>query len=343
MTETTLVETLLYKSENDDVTINVVIDQENETMWATQKTIAELFNTSLNNISKHLNNIFDVGELVKEEVVFNPNDSTNSGIVIKINPKAKTQPKLYNLDVMISVGYRVNSKEATQFRKWATSILKEYMVKGFVLDTELLKNGTRLGKDYFDDLLEKIKEIRASERRVYQKVTDIFMECSYDYDKKSDTAREFYSKVQNKLHYAVTGQTAAEIINERADHTKENMGLTTWKNAPKGKILKSDVHVAKNYLNKEEISELNNVVNMYLDYAENQARRYNPMTMKDWAERLDKFLEFNEYGILEDKGKVSKVVAENKADKEYSQFRVKQDREYKSDFDMLMENVNEIK
>lgn len=211
MTETTLVETLLYKSENDDVTINVVIDQENETMWATQKTIAELFNTSLNNISKHLNNIFDVGELVKEEVVFNPNDSTNSGIVIKINPKAKTQPKLYNLDVMISVGYRVNSKEATQFRKWATGILKEYMVKGFVLDTELLKNGTRLGKDYFDDLLEKIKEIRASERRVYQKVTDIFMECSYDYDKKSDTAREFYSKVQNKLHYAVTGQTAAGI------------------------------------------------------------------------------------------------------------------------------------
>ena len=335
MTETTLVETLLYKSENDDVTINVVIDQENETMWATQKTIAELFNVNVPAISKHLKNIFNEGELTKNSVISKMETTANDG--------KKYNRNFYNLDAIISVGYRVNSKEATQFRKWATSILKEYMIKGFVLDTELLKNGTRLGKDYFDDLLEKIKEIRASERRVYQKVTDIFMECSYDYDKKSDTAREFYSKVQNKLHYAVTGQTAAEIINERADHTKENMGLTTWKNAPKGKILKSDVHVAKNYLNKEEISELNNVVNMYLDYAENQARRHNPMTMKDWAERLDKFLEFNEYGILEDKGKVSKVVAENKADKEYSQFRVKQDREYKSDFDMLMENVNEIK
>ena len=222
-----LVETLLYKNEESAVSINVVIDQEDETMWATQKTIAELFNTSLNNISKHLNNIFNVGELVKEEVVFNPNDSTNSGIVIKINPNAKTQPKLYNLDAIISVGYRVNSKEATQFRKWATKILREYMVKGFALDTELLKNGSRFGKDYFDELLEKIKEIRASERRVYQKITDIFKECSWDYDKDSETAREFYSKVQNKLHYAITGQTAAEIINERADHTKKHMGLTT--------------------------------------------------------------------------------------------------------------------
>lgn len=335
MAETTLVETLLYKSENDDVTINVVIDQENETMWATQKTIAELFNVNVPAISKHLKNIFNEGELTKNSVISKMETTANDG--------KKYNTNFYNLDAIISVGYRVNSKEATQFRKWATGILKEYMVKGFVLDTELLKNGTRLGKDYFDDLLEKIKEIRASERRVYQKVTDIFMECSYDYDKKSDTAREFYSKVQNKLHYAVTGQTAAEIINERADHTKENMGLTTWKNAPKGKILKSDVHIAKNYLNKDEISELNNVVNMYLDYAENQARRHNPMTMKDWAEKLDKFLEFNEYGILEDKGKVSKIVAENKADKEYSQFRVKQDKEYKSDFDMLIENVNEIK
>lgn len=335
MAETTLVETLLYKSENDDVTINVVIDQENETMWATQKTIAELFNVNVPAISKHLKNIFNEGELTKNSVISKMETTANDG--------KKYNTNFYNLDAIISVGYRVNSKEATQFRKWATGILKEYMVKGFVLDTELLKNGTRLGKDYFDDLLEKIKEIRASERRVYQKVTDIFMECSYDYDKKSDTAREFYSKVQNKLHYAVTGQTAAEIINERADHTKENMGLTTWKNAPKGKILKSDVHIAKNYLNKDEISELNNVVNMYLDYAENQARRHNPMTMKDWAEKLDKFLEFNEYGILEDKGKVSKIVAENKADKEYSRFRVKQDKEYKSDFDMLIENVNEIK
>ena len=337
-----LVETLLYKNEESAVSINVVIDQENETMWATQKTIAELFNTSLNNISKHLNNIFNVGELVKEEVVFNPNDSTNSGIVIKINPNAKTQPKLYNLDVMISVGYRVNSKEATQFRKWATKILREYMVKGFALDTELLKNGSRFGKDYFDELLEKIKEIRASERRVYQKITDIFKECSWDYDKDSETAREFYSKVQNKLHYAITGQTAAEIINERADHTKKHMGLTTWNNAPDGKILKSDIIVAKNYLDEEELSELNNIVNMYLDYAENQARRHKLMSMEDWAIKLDKFLEFNEYELLENKGKISKNKADNKANNEYEQFRIIQDREYISDFDKIIEDVKKL-
>ena len=337
-----LVETLLYKNEESAVSINVVIDQENETMWATQKTIAELFNTSLNNISKHLNNIFNVGELVKEEVVFNPNDSTNSGIVIKINPNAKTQPKLYNLDAIISVGYRVNSKEATQFRKWATKILREYMVKGFVLDTELLKNGSRFGKDYFDELLEKIKEIRASERRVYQKITDIFKECSWDYDKDSETAREFYSKVQNKLHYAITGQTAAEIINERADHTKKHMGLTTWNNAPDGKILKSDIIVAKNYLDEEELSELNNIVNMYLDYAENQARRHKLMSMEDWAIKLDKFLEFNEYELLENKGKISKNKADNKANNEYEQFRIIQDREYISDFDKIIEDVKKL-
>ena len=342
MTNNLVVETLLYKNEESAVSINVVIDQENETMWATQKTIAELFNTSLNNISKHLNNIFNVGELVKEEVVFNPNDSTNSGIVIKINPNAKTQPKLYNLDAIISVGYRVNSKEATQFRKWATKILREYMVKGFVLDTELLKNGSRFGKDYFDELLEKIKEIRASERRVYQKITDIFKECSWDYDKDSETAREFYFKVQNKLHYAITGQTAAEIINERADHTKKHMGLTTWNNAPDGKILKSDIIVAKNYLDEEELSELNNIVNMYLDYAENQARRHKLMSMEDWAIKLDKFLEFNEYELLENKGKISKNKADNKANNEYEQFRIIQDREYISDFDKIIEDVKKL-
>lgn len=227
-----------------------------------------------------LNNIFNDEELVKDETTLNPNESTIRGFVLKINPKATTQPILYNLDVMISIGYRINSREVTQFRKWATGILKDYMTKGYVLDTDLLKNGSRFGKDYFDELLEKIKEIRASERRVYQKVTDIFMECSFDYDKKSDTAREFYSKVQNKLHYAITGHTAAELIHERADFTKKNMGLTTWRNAPNGKILKSDVHIAKNYLNKEEIGELNNVVNMYLNYAENQARRHKLMSME---------------------------------------------------------------
>ena len=295
-----LVETLLYKNEESAVSINVVIDQENETMWATQKTIAELFNVNVPAISKHLKNIFNEGELTKNSVISKMETTANDG--------KKYNRNFYNLDAIISVGYRVNSKEATQFRKWATKILREYMVKGFVLDTELLKNGSRFGKDYFDELLEKIKEIWASERRVYQKITDIFKECSWDYDKDSETAREFYSKVQNKLHYAITGQTAAEIINERADHTKKYMGLTTWNNAPDGKILKSDIIVAKNYLDEEELSELNNIVNMYLDYAENQARRHKLMSMEDWAIKLDKFLEFNEYELLENKGKISKNI-----------------------------------
>lgn len=334
MTETTLVETLLYKSENDDVTINVVIDQENETMWATQKTIAELFNVNVPAISKHLKNIFNEGELTKNSVISKMETTANDG--------KKYNTNFYNLDAIISVGYRVNSKEATQFRKWATKILREYMVKGFALDTELLKNGSRFGKDYFDELLEKIKEIRASERRVYQKITDIFKECSWDYDKDSETAREFYSKVQNKLHYAITGQTAAEIINERADHTKKYMGLTTWNNAPDGKILKSDILVAKNYLDEDELSELNNIVNMYLDYAENQARRHKLMSMEDWAIKLDKFLEFNEYELLENKGKISKNKADNKANSEYEQFRIIQDREYVSDFDKIIEDVKKL-
>lgn len=329
-----LVETLLYKNEESAVSINVVIDQENETMWATQKTIAELFNVNVPAISKHLKNIFNEGELTKNSVISKMETTANDG--------KKYNTNFYNLDAIISVGYRVNSKEATQFRKWATKILREYMVKGFVLDTELLKNGSRFGKDYFDELLEKIKEIRASERRVYQKITDIFKECSWDYDKDSETAREFYSKVQNKLHYAITGQTASEIINERADHTKKHMGLTTWNNAPDGKIFKSDIIVAKNYLDEEELSELNNIVNMYLDYAENQARRHKLMSMEDWAIKLDKFLEFNEYELLENKGKISKNKADNKANNEYEQFRIIQDREYISDFDKIIEDVKKL-
>ena len=283
---------------------------------------------------KHLKNIFNEGELTKNSVISKMETTANDG--------KKYNTNFYNLDAIISVGYRVNSKEATQFRKWATKILREYMVKGFALDIELLKNGSRFGKDYFDELLEKIKEIRASERRVYQKITDIFKECSWDYDKDSETAREFYSKVQNKLHYAITGQTAAEIINERADHTKKHMGLTTWNNAPDGKILKSDIIVAKNYLDEEELSELNNIVNMYLDYAENQARRHKLMSMEDWAIKLDKFLEFNEYELLENKGKISKNKADNKANNEYEQFRIIQDREYISDFDKIIEDVKKL-
>ena len=235
MVESNPIETLLYQSDGQSTEINVIFDYENETLWATQKTMAEFFNVNVPAISKHLKNIFNDGELIEQSVISKMETTANDG--------KKYKTKFYNLDAIISVGYRVNSKEATQFRKWSTKILKEYMIKGFVLDTELLKNGTRFGKDYFDELLEKIKEIRVSERRLYQKVTDIFKECSYDYDKNSQEARDFYAKVQNKLHYAITGQTAAEIIHGRANHTKKHMGLTTWNNAPGGKILKSDVAI----------------------------------------------------------------------------------------------------
>lgn len=249
-------EVILYESPEGAVSINVIIDSENETLWATQKTIVELFDKSLSTVSEHLNNIFESEELNKEEVTFNPNDLGNSENVLIINPEAKTQPILYNLDVIISVGYRVNSIKATQFRKWSTSILREYIQKGFVIDKELLMNEGRFGKDYFDELLEIIKEIRASERKVYQKITDLFAECSYDYNSNSQIARDFYAKVQNKLHYAVTGKTAAELIYERADCNEENMGLTTWKNSPHGRIIKTDVAVAKNYLDEDEIKAL---------------------------------------------------------------------------------------
>lgn len=245
----------------------------------------------------------------------------------------KYQTKYYDLDAIIAVGYRVNSKKATNFRIWATETLKEYITKGFVLDDELLKNGTRFGKDYFDELLEKIREIRASERRFYQKITDIFAQCSFDYNKDAEITRTFYATVQNKLHWAITHHTAAEIISERADSTKKNMGLTTWKNAPEGKILKSDIDIAKNYLSDKEISELNRIVNMYLDYAENQAERHRLMSMEDWVSRLDKFLEFNEYDILKNPGKVTKAVAKEIASQEYEKYRQIQDKDYISDFD----------
>ena len=243
---------------------------------------------------------------------------------------------------MISIGYRINSKEATHFRKWATNILREYMIKGYVLNKEVLENGGVLGKDYFDELLEEIKEIRTSERRAYQKVTDIFA-TSYDYDSNSYIAKEFYAKVQNKLHYAITGHTAAEIISSRADHEKNNMGLQTWKNSPSGKILKSDTEIAKNYLDKEELDELNSLVNMYLDYAELQAKRQKLMYMDDWSQRLDGFLDFNEYDILENKGNISMKEAKEIANNEYDKFRPMQDKNYRSDFDKLLENIKEIK
>ncbi len=241
--------------------------------------------------------------------------------------------EFYNLDAIIAVGYRVNSYEATRFRIWATKTLREYIIKGFVLDDERLKQGKKFGRDYFDELLERIREIRASERRFYQKITDIYAQCSIDYDPKADITQIFYKTVQNKLHWAITGHTAAELIAERANATQPNMGLTTWKNAPKGKILKTDVVVAKNYLSGEEMDELNRIVVMYLDYAENQAKRQIPMMMKDWSDRLDGFLTFNEYAVLKDAGHTSSEIAKKLAESQYEQYRVIQDREYESDFD----------
>jgi len=286
---------ILYSSDEGSAIVEVLF--KDETMWLTQKTMANLFNADRTVITKHLNNIFSEGELDEISTCAKFAQVQNEG-----GREVSRNINYYNLYAIIAVGYRVNSKQATQFRIWATQTLKEYITKGFVLDDELLKNGTRFGKDYFDELLERIKEIRASERRFYQKITDLYAQCSYDYDKNSEITRSFYATVQNKLHWAITHHTAAEIIALRADSSKENMDLTTWKHAPEGKILKSDVKTAKNYLSQKEISELNNIVNMYLDYAENQARRHKLMSMKDWAKKLDGFLQFNEYDIFKESG-----------------------------------------
>lgn len=335
-----LIETLLYQGSEGSVTLEVIIDQERETMWATQKTIANLFKKTTKNISKHLNNIFESGELDKSETTLNPNESTNSGIVL-INPEAKTQPILYNLDAIISVGYRVrDSKEATQFRIWATNILKEYMVKGFVLDDELLKEGTRFGKDYFDELLERIREIRTSERRFNQKITDIYT-TSYDYNPQADLSKEFFSSVQNKLIYAVSGKTAAEIIAERSDSDKINMGLTTWKN-PNDKILMSDVVISKNYLNKNELDNLNRTVEGFLLLAESRAKRQIPTSMKEWKDILINFIKINQLPILTDKGKITADEAKEIAKNHYKKFRTIQDKEFESDFDKMIDEIKRI-
>jgi len=311
--------------------INIDVRLHDETLWLTQKQMAELFGVDRSVITKHLKNIFESGELDEKSVCANFAHTAKDG---------KTyQTKFYNLDAIIAVGYRVNSMEATQFRIWATGVLKEFIIKGFVLDDERLKNGTHFGKDYFDELLEKIREIRASERRFYQKITDIYKECSADYDPKSPITQQFFQTVQNKLEFAITGMTAAEIIHTRVDKEKPHMGLTTWKNAPDGKILQSDVTVAKNYLSEEELKQLNRIVSMYLDFAENQAERGIVMTMKDWVEKLDAFLDFNGYEILENAGKVQKKVADALAIEHYKAFRVRQDREYESDFDKLVKRT----
>lgn len=314
---------IIYQTSEGDVKVSVVF--KDETFWLTQKAMAELFNTSKQNISFHLKNCFDEGELYENSVVKFFLTTASDGKNYKTN--------FYNLDAVISVGYRVNSKKATVFRRWATDTLRQYITKGFVLNDDMLKNGKPFGKDYFDELLERIKEIRASERRFYQKITDIYSECSYDYDPKSDITTSFFKTVQNKLLFAVTGNTAPELISSRANSSEKNMGLTSWKNSPSGKILKSDVTVSKNYLKSDELKELNNIVNMYLDYAENQARRNKLMTMSDWTNKLDAFLSFNEYDILNNAGKIKREVADRLAVGEYEKYRVIQDKNYISDFD----------
>ena len=318
---------VLYQNETGNKIIEVLYDSED--FWLTQKTMADLFSVKVNTINYHLKEIFSSGELEENSVIRKIRTTANDG--------KKYNTKFYNLDAIIAVGYRVNSYEATQFRKWATNTLKEYIKKGFVVNSEFLKNGPRFGKDYFDELLLKIKEIRASERRFYQKITDIYKECSYDYDKNSETTKEFYKNVQNKLHFAITGMTASEIIYNRVDAKKDNMGLKTWNNAPKGKILESDVVVAKNYLDKEEIIELNNLVSMYLDYAERQVKLGRIISMKEWKEKLELFLKLNEYNILKDNGKIKREIANALALSEYEQYRIKQDENYLSDFDELIE------
>lgn len=318
---------IFYVADDLKTIINIIFEE--ETFWISQKQMAELFDVEVNTINYHLKEIFKSGELHESSVIRIFRITATDGKSYSTNH--------YNLDAVISVGYRINSEKATKFRIWATKTLKEFIIKGFIIDDERLKKGKQFGKDYFDELLQKIKEIRASERRFYQKITDIYSQCSIDYDKNSDITKTFYATVQNKLHFATTGKTASEIIFNRADRSKENMGLTTWKNAPDGKILKSDTIIAKNYLSKDEISHLNDIVNMYLDYAENQAKRHTAMTMNDWIAKLDSFLAFNEYEILTNSGKNSHKQAVQKALKEFKSFRVKQDKMFKSDFDKTAE------
>ena len=320
---------LLYHSETAKINVQVILG--NETVWLSQKAMAELFGCSTDNISLHLKNIFNDNEL-------DANSVTEEFSVTAADGK-KYKTKFYNLDAIISVGYRVNSAQATQFRIWATKTLKEYIIKGFVLDSERLKQGGNLfGKDYFDELLEKIREIRASERRFYQKITDIYT-LSIDYDKSAGLTKEFFASVQNKLHWAITGKTAAEIIYAESDATQLYMGLKTWKNAPDGKILKSDVSIAKNYLSEIHIRELEQIVSAYLDLAENRAQRQILMKMEDWSKFLNSFLELSNYPILQDKGRISQERAKLKAEQEFDKFRVIQDQNFENDFDKTIKHI----
>ena len=319
---------LLYTMPEAEGKVQVVIKE--ETLWCTQKAMAQLFGVGVPAISKHLKNIFAEGELIKDVVVSKMEITTQHGA---IEDKTQTHSvDFYHLDSIIAVGYRVNSLKATRFRQWATKILNEYITKGFAMDDERLKQGTAVfGKDYFRELLERVRSIRSSERRIWQQITDIYAECSTDYDKNSPTTRDFYAMIQNRFHYAITGQTAAEIIYSKADHTKDHMGLTTWKNAPDGRVLKSDVSIVKNYLQEKEIRQLERAVSSYFDYIENQIERHNAFNMKQFAASVNKFLTFNDYQILPDKGNISAAQAKKKAEEEYDIFNKTQ--RIDSDFD----------
>ncbi|MFN8712459.1 MAG: virulence RhuM family protein [Bacteroidota bacterium] len=323
---------IFYSSPGGHVKVDVFYTD--ETFWLSQKKMAELFGVEVPAINKHLSNIYDTGELDKKATI-----SILETVQQEGQRRVKRNVEFYNLDAIIAVGYRINSHQATQFRIWATQTLREFIIKGFVLDDERLKQGKRFGKDYFDELLDRIREIRASERRFYLKLTDIYEQCSIDYQKEAEVTRKFFKTVQNKLHFAISGKTAAQLIAERVSADKPNMGLQTWKNAPDGKILRSDIAIAKNYLIEKEIKELERIVSMYLDYAENQAARQIPMKMQDWINKLDAFLQFNEYEILKDAGKVSHEVAVKLAEEAFEKFRVEQDVNYVSDFDEEMKRL----
>ena len=319
-------EFLIFTSQTGEGSIEVRV--EDETVWLTQKLIAELFGKGRSTITEHLQNIFAEGELVEEAVCREFRHTGSDG--------KSYQTKFYNLDAIISVGYRVNSKRATQFRQWATQVLREFAIKGYVLDNKRLENGAFLGEDYFERLLAEIREIRLSERLFYQKITDIYA-TSLDYNKDAEATKRFFSKVQNKLHFGVHGHTAAELIMARADSEKTHMGLTSWGNGPDGKSVKTDVSIAKNYLSKDELESLGRIVNAYLDLAEERAKRNIPMTMEDWSKRLDLFLEFDEREVLQDAGKVTGKIAKEFAESEFEKYRIVQDSVFKSDFDKLLE------
>ena len=323
---------LVFTKENGRDTLEVRVQDEN--VWLTQEGIARLFDKGRTTIIEHLKNIFSEGELNEKSVCRDFRQTASDG--------KSYSYKFYNLEAIISVGYRVNSIRATQFRQLATKVLKEYMTKGFALNDERFINGNKYDAKYFDELLERIKTIRVSERMSYQKITDLFIATSTDYNPKSEEAYTFFKIVQNKLHYAITHQTAAEIVYFRADSTKPNMGLTTWKSAPKGKIVKSDVSIAKNYLKQNEMTELNEIVEMYLDFANRQARKRIPMTMEDWAKKLDVFLKAGDEDILTTKGKISHELAKEKAETEFEKYRLIQDKKYKSDFDLFLEQASKI-